>query len=73
MRPSRALARPSRQPDTPQFIVGPNAARRGLVHFSIGTAMAGYNITPDRADELATELANAAAAARGTADTASAG
>jgi hypothetical protein len=52
--------------DDIQFNVGQNASRRDLVLVAIGTGMANYNITPDRADDLAKALLDAAAAARRT-------
>jgi len=53
-------------PDMPQFNVAANASWPGRVHFSIGTGRDGYNITPERSEELAQELIDAARAARGT-------
>lgn len=53
-----------RSADEPQFNVCPNASRHGLVHFNIGTARDGFNITPELAEHLADELLAAAAAAR---------
>jgi len=51
------------RPDAPQFHVHPNEAWSGLVAFGVGT-QASYNITPERAEELAAELVAAAAEAR---------
>lgn len=51
--------------DTPQFNVCANASWPNRVHFSIGTGMPSYNITPERADELAQQLIDAANATRG--------
>ncbi len=53
-------------PDEPQFIVGPNASWPNRVQFSIGTGMPSYNITPERAEELAHQLIDAAHKARGS-------
>jgi hypothetical protein len=50
--------------DNPQVCIVQNTARSGLVHIAIGTGTDGYNITADRADELAAELSETAAAAR---------
>jgi hypothetical protein len=52
------------QPDDPQFNVCANASWPDRVHFSIGTGMPSYNITPERAEELARELTMAATEAR---------
>lgn len=54
--------------DTPQFIVAANASWHGLVHIGIGTGMPAYNVTPERAEELADELTDAATAARNATD-----
>lgn len=53
-------------PDAPQFNVAANASWPRRVHFSIGTGRDGYNITPERAEELARQLIDAAHAARST-------
>ncbi len=53
-----------RPADQPQFNVCPNASRRGLVHFSIGSGRDPFAITPELAEHLADELLAAAAAAR---------
>lgn len=52
--------------DEPQFNVAANVSWPGRVHFSIGTGRDGYNISPERAEELARQLLAAAAAASGT-------
>lgn len=49
--------------DEPQVHVCANESWRGLVTVAIGT-QASYNITPERAEELAAELVAAAAEAR---------
>jgi DNA-binding IclR family transcriptional regulator len=51
--------------DNPQFNVGANASWPNRVHFSIGTGMPSYNITPERAEELAQQLIDAARDTRG--------
>lgn len=55
-----------RSADEPQFTIAPNAGRPGLVLVAIGTGMGrGYSITPERAEQLAAELVDAARSARG--------
>lgn len=50
--------------DEPQFHIYANESHRGLLHIGIGTGQPAYNITPERAEELAAELVAAAAVAR---------
>jgi hypothetical protein len=50
--------------DTPEISVCANASWHGLVHIGVGTGMPAYNITPERAEDIAADLVAAAAAAR---------
>jgi hypothetical protein len=54
----------SKPPDEPQFNIGENRSRPGLVTVAVGSGQHIYNVTPERADELAAQLAEAADAAR---------
>lgn len=45
------------RPDEPQVNIHPNESWCGLVAFGVGTGQPVYNITPERAEELAAELA----------------
>lgn len=54
----------TKPPDRPQFNIGENRSRPGLVTVSIGSGQRSYNITPERAYELAVQLTSAADVAR---------
>lgn len=53
-----------RPADQPQVHVAANSSHPGLVVIAVGTGRDSYNITPERADELAAQLTAAAGAAR---------
>jgi hypothetical protein len=58
----------NRPPDQPAIHVAANASRPGLVLVAIGSGTDPYSITPERADELAGQLTDAATAARNATD-----